>query len=222
MTDAIQSPAFAPTLDTGTSSGARTSLNQDFDDFLKLLTTQMQNQDPLSPMESAEFTNQLVGFAGVEQQIASNEHLEELISLQKGNELNSALDYLGHEVRVAGNAVSYDGSTPVDLSIALSAGATTSTVSIVDETGDTVWTRRGPIEPGPHIVTWDGSRTEGGQAPAGDYTLRFSAFDGKGDLVDTATATFGRVTGVESADEGTLLMLGETPVRLTDVLSIRN
>ncbi|MCC7047960.1 MAG: hypothetical protein IT562_14710, partial [Alphaproteobacteria bacterium] len=84
--------------DTATATGTTKSMSklaENFDQFLTLLTTQLKNQDPLSPMDSAQFTQQLVSFAGVEQQINTNKNLETLLSLQKSNQMVGALDLMG-------------------------------------------------------------------------------------------------------------------------------
>src|SRR5262245_29800369 len=93
---------------TGTTTGSSTSmgkLTENFDQFLALLTTQLKNQDPLSPMDSSEFTNQLVQFAGVEQQIATNKNLESLVTLQKSSQVMGALELMGKKVEVSGTTV---------------------------------------------------------------------------------------------------------------------
>mgnify|MGYP000415501120 CR=1 FL=1 len=104
MTDEVS--AFSALNGTSGQTAAKSagvSLAGDFDQFLTLLTTQLANQDPLSPMDTTEFTNQLVLFAGVEQQIASNENLEELISLSGGNQAVQAVSYIGKKAEANGN-----------------------------------------------------------------------------------------------------------------------
>src|SRR3546814_4696934 len=87
------------------SSGARKSLSENFDQFLTMLTVQLQNQDPLSPMDSTEFTNQLVMFSQLEQEIEQNSNLEQVIALQQATEATAALNYLGREVEAESAAV---------------------------------------------------------------------------------------------------------------------
>ena len=94
--------ALTETTQTPQTNGAFSQLTSDFDTFLTLLTTQLQNQDPLEPLDTEQFTSQLVQFAGVEQSIQANSNLETLISLQSGADKQASLDLVGRAVSVAG------------------------------------------------------------------------------------------------------------------------
>ncbi len=221
MTDTLLSPISGPQAGAPDAARSAAKLNQDFDDFLLLLTTQMQNQDPLSPTDSTEFTNQLVAFAQVEQQIASNDHLENLITFSQASQNQAALSYLGLEVRYAGSDFDFDGSQPVNLSVGVAPGAVRAEMLFTNEDGDLIRKQQGPYEAGLHRVSWDGRNDEGEFAEPGTYNVRYNAYDIDGDLIDTATAVFGTVSGIESTDEGVILMIGERPVKMNDVLSAR-
>ena len=113
---------FAPDARSGVSTGA--SLNETFDSFLNLLTTQLQNQDPLEPTDAERFTEQLVQFSGVEQSILTNQRLEELISLQGGNLLTDAVGYIGREVTADGLVLPLqDGQANLNYELASNAEA---------------------------------------------------------------------------------------------------
>ena len=92
------------------TAAAQDKLATDFSQFLSLLTTQLQHQDPLSPMDTTEFTNQLVAFTGVEQQINTNQKLDSLVSLQLGNAMGSALGYVGLDVSYISSEFYNDGN----------------------------------------------------------------------------------------------------------------
>ena len=97
------------------TAASTASLAEDFSQFLQLLTIQLQNQDPLSPMETNEFTNQLVAFTGVEQQINTNQKLDSLVALQLGNSTGQALGYIGNDISYISSEFNYDGTNDVTI-----------------------------------------------------------------------------------------------------------
>ena len=126
-----QATSTLPQTETEAQRGA---LNEDFDDFLLLLTAQLQNQDPLEPQDSSEFTNQLVQFTQVEQQINSNEKLDTLVQLQDLSLTSIALGYIGMNVQIDGNEFSYKGNGSYEAFYTLPAGGAQSVeVKILDE-----------------------------------------------------------------------------------------
>src|SRR3954452_2810695 len=104
---------------TATTKTASNKLSQDYTTFLKLLTTQLQNQDPMSPMDSSQFTNQLVQYSQVEQQIGQNDKLEKLVKMQSNNQTQASLGFIGLDVEATGSAFTYDGSSPAKMSYTL-------------------------------------------------------------------------------------------------------
>ena len=157
-----------------------TQLNQDFDDFLTLLTTQLQNQDPLDPQDTSEFTNQLVQFSQVEQQIRSNDILDDLRALDVLQITQIGLGFVGLEVELAGDTFNFDGQSEVDLGYNLPSASTGTTVSIRNEAGNVVHTFSGETSPGQKSYTWDGFTDDGLQAPPGQYTITVSGQDVEG------------------------------------------
>lgn len=195
------------------------TLNGSFDQFLTLLTTQLQNQDPLSPMETNEFTNQLVSFSGVEQQIKTNEALENLLALNVLNITSIGLGFIGLDVERVGDTVDFDGSTPQSLGYAFGEDATSTEITIKDADGNTVFNTSGEITGGQHEYTWNGLNNEGTALPAGDYTLSVTALDSEGDSIPVTTTVPSRVTGIESGANGDVILIvgdGEK-VPITDV-----
>lgn len=199
---------------TSTPTGSGTSMSklaENFDQFLTLLTTQLKNQDPLSPMDSAEFTNQLVQFAGVEQQINTNKNLESLLTMQKSSQVMSALSLMGKKVEVTGNNVPLqDKSATFVYTLPKAAAQTVYTIS--DSSGRTVYTGTGDSTVGRHEYTWNGKSSSGVQLPDGSYSLRVVAVDAAGKQIQASTWTIGKVTGVESGAKGAVLNLGGTLV----------
>lgn len=202
------------------SSVASAKLTENFDTFLRLLTTQLQNQDPLSPMESNEFVNQLVQFSEVEQAIASNKSLETLIDLQTTNQATAALSYIGSKVEASGSRAPLQDSK-AEFTYTLGESADATLLIVRDEIGKVVYSTPGEKTTGKHGFVWDGKDASGTQMPDGNYRLTVTARDADGALLDVDTTALGRVTGVESGVEGVLLTLGGVKIPVGSVLSIQ-
>jgi len=199
------------------AAAADKKLGQDFDTFLNLLTTQLQNQDPLDPMKSAEFTNQLVAFSGVEQQIRTNDALGKLLTLKSVDLTSIGIGYIGLDVETSGRSFEFDGATPAALSYTLPEEADATQISIVNENGSTIFTTSGEVEFGKHEFTWDGRDVLGQLVPPGTYTVNVAAgVDDKSLSVPTTVP--GHVSGIETTEIGeVLLLIGNKKVPITDV-----
>jgi flagellar basal-body rod modification protein FlgD len=184
-----------------------------------LLTTQLQNQDPLDPMDSSEFTNQLVQFSSVEQAIATNKNLEQLISLSTAERLNSAVGFMGHTVRARGHMTSLENGAA---SWQYQQDQQMESVSLLvsDSTGKIVFVTDGELSPGMHDFVWDGKDSAGFELPDGEYTLAVSGTDITGEAITPATFVTGRVTGVETIAGEPWLTVKGTLVPISQVLSI--
>lgn len=203
------------------TDNATKQLSTDFAQFLNLLTVQLQNQDPLSPMDSTEFTNQLVAFSGVEQQINSNQKLDDLISLQLGNSMGQALGYVGMDANYVSGEAPFDGETPIKVKYALEAPAASATFRIEDESGKTVFEKKlEDLTVGQKDFTWDGKMKDGTMADAGTYTLRIDALDGDGKAIKSTTVVSGRVRGVETQGGIMFLLIGDRAVSLGNVINV--
>lgn len=199
--NAYQTPAPTKSQQSGSA------LAQDFDDFLTLLTTQLQNQDPLSPMDSSEFTNQLVQFSQVEQQIRTNSNLETLVTLQDLSLTSIALGYIGMNVEVAGNEFQYEeGQGAYDFAYTLPKGGASSVeVSIYDDQNQLITKFVGPRNGGKNGVTWDGKNKDGAPADSGDYRVSVKALDAEGKQITAQTSITVLIDGIETVN-GQLLM----------------
>ena len=131
-------PTTSPSQQPSAATAAGNQLAKDFDTFLSLLTTQLQNQDPLDPMDSSEFTNQLVAFAGVEQQIQTNKNLEQLQSQLTAARNAAAVEYIGREVDIRSDSGVHDGSG-LTFRYDLSRAASQVRLQVIDEFGRTVF-----------------------------------------------------------------------------------
>lgn len=204
---------------TSASSSAGLKLVNDFNSFLTLLTTQLQNQDPLSPMDSTQFTEQLALFTNVEQTIAANKNLEALINLTKSNQMANALGFLGTQVQLEGGvAPLVDGQA--NWLFNLEPGAQSATITIRDADGAVVFTGSGPTGAGENIFTWDGIDNQGVLQPDGFYEISVSASNDQGLPVPVTTLMSGVVTGVDSSTDPMLLTVNGTQVPIDQVLSV--
>lgn len=205
-------------IDAQKTNASAIKLNGDFNNFLTLLTTQLQNQDPLNPMDSTEFTNQLVSFSGVEQQINTNQKLDNLLALQLNTASNVGLGYVGLDITYTSAEASYNGTNPISIRYGLSQDATTLKVNIYDETGNIVRSMDGGTGSGPQMVSWDGKDNDGNAMPAGTYSINVAAADAEGKTISATTAVSGTVRGIETQNGAVYLLVGERAVPLTSVI----
>jgi len=202
------------------TAGAAADLADNFDTFLTLLTEQLQNQDPLNPMDSQEFVGQLVQFSSVEQQISSNQSLESLLALQSADARMSATEFVGRNVTVSTpNQALQNGQA--SWSYALPRGAETSELMITDARGAAVATLPGEIAAGEHGLTWDGRTNSGATAPDGIYTLNVVARDTDGAAIDASVRITARATGVEMIGEDVMVEIGALRVPAGNVIAVR-
>jgi len=191
-TPTVAQPVVSGTTPTTTSSTSTTSTGLDgstiagnFQTFLTLLTTQLKNQDPLSPLDTNQFTAQLVSFAQVEQQLKANSELTTLVSLQQTAQNTAALGFVGQKVDVAGNTTALtNGTATWQLSAPKPA---TATVTIKSATGQQVFSGNYALNAGTHPFTWDGKDSSGLQWPDGNYTMSVTAQDASGQPVAVPT-----------------------------------
>lgn len=192
-------------------SGKGAPLSGDFETFLKLLTTQLNNQDPLNPTDSTEFVAQIAQFSAVEQQVKTNETLETILSALGGEGLGALSPWLGASVETTG-ALRYDGETPVALSVDPEPAATNAFLTV--RTQDGLIVSRKPVDPAAVTLEWDGA----GAAP-GFYRFTLERMAGEEPLPEAAPRGFAIVTEARSAATGAELVLESGDV--VDAASIR-
>jgi flagellar basal-body rod modification protein FlgD len=199
---------------------SETKIAENFDTFLSILTTQLKHQDPLSPMDSTKFTEQLVQFSQVEQAIATNKNLETAIDLIAAGSTANAVSYIGKEVTVEGKVSSLSNGQ-ASWSYTLDGPAVATVLSVRDSAGQIVHSSQGGTALGAHEFVWDGTGFDGQELPSGSYSLEISAINANGEAVSTSTAARGIVTGVNTNDGEPMLLLGQTEVPLAAILTIR-
>lgn len=189
------------------SAGSRTRLSDNYDTFLVLLTAQLQNQDPLAPMDSTQFTQQLVQFSQVEQQIRTNEQLEGLAGQYNAAAAGAALSYLGKDAIISADET-YLAGGEANWAYRLPEAATSMTVSVKDMQGRTVYeTNTAARGGGEHLFTWDGTRTDGGTAADGVYQIVIDAKNAAGASITPTVSVRETIMGVDFS--------GDTPVVIT-------
>jgi len=201
------------------SNVAKKSLSENFDQFLTMLTVQLQNQDPLSPMDSTEFTNQLVMFSQLEQEIKANENLEQVVALQQSAEATAALSYLGTEIEAQSSAVYLDnGST--QFSYDMPAGAHTASITVFNADGAIIKTLPAESGPGHHSGSWDGLNEQSVLQTDGVYSILVSAVDQDNAPLDpVAVFLKGTATGVTQEAGQTFVQVGPINIPLTSIFA---
>lgn len=236
-------------VDDGEVSNTRRSiqnLTENFDNFLKLLTVQLQNQDPTEPLDSNEFTNQIVAFSQVEQTVGINERLDGLSEFIEGSTAdfqdsfsanstqtqdtlaklldssrlsNPAVFYIGKEIEAEGNLVTLEnGKANLVFDVAKEANAT---LSVQNEKGQTIWTQNLTKVSGRNTVQWDGKDVTGAEVTDGVYTFTVSALDADGE-VDARTLVSGIATGAQYVQDGAMLNVGDLLVPLGAITGVRD
>ena len=204
-TTIVSAPGTGTSTSNKTSSTATTGIADNFQTFLTLLTTQLQNQNPLDPLDTNQFTQQLVQFAGVEQQLKSNEQLKSLIEIEKSAQATQALVYVGNTVAVDGSKAQFDKSATWNFQAEKD---TSATITITNSTGQTAFTGSYTLKQGNSSFVWDGKGNDGVQWPAGTYTLTATGKDSSGNNVAISTEVQGIVDSVDLTASPPLLSIG--------------
>lgn len=222
MSDIASINASLGFTDDSKSGSALSKMSQDFDNFLTLLTTQLQNQDPLDPMDNTEMTNQIVNFANIEQQIAQNKNLENIASMMTTQANAATIGFIGKEVQVAGKVTDYSGSD-VTFGYTLPYAATTANVFITNADGEVVRTIDGPGAAARNEIVWDGLDDDGAEVPQGTYSFAVGAEDSDGEaILAKSTDITGNVTGTTFGEDGSELLIGSTGYSPTLVQAVRS
>jgi flagellar basal-body rod modification protein FlgD len=204
---------------TSASATSRTTLVNNFDTFLQLLTTQLRNQNPLDPLDTNQFTQQLVQFAGVEQQLRQNENLEALVSISKAQRNTDALSFVGATVTASGDTTKLqDGLAVWYITSPKPAQAN---VTITNSEGSVVYAGSHTLETGTQPYQWNGRTSTGTIAPSGNYTIKIDAVDTAGQKVTTSTTFSGIVDQVDVSGDQPVLLIGATLINLDQVKSVQ-
>lgn len=202
----------------GSTGDDSNSIAGNFTQFLTLLTTQLQNQNPLDPLDTNQFTQQLVQFAQVEQQLKSNDQLSTLVSLQQTAQTTQALGFVGQVVTVDGSTSNLvNGQANWTFNVPK---PSTAQVTITNTAGATVYSGSFTVQAGTQQFTWDGKGTDGTQWPAGAYKLNVTAQDASGQNVALSTQVQGTVDSVDLTQNPPTLSVAGQNFLISQVKSI--
>jgi flagellar basal-body rod modification protein FlgD len=206
---------------TGTNALASQQIAGNFQSFLQLLTTQLKNQNPLEPLDTNQFTQQLVEFAGVQQQLNTNSQLTTLVSLQQTAQSTQALTFVGKTAVVKGDTAALTNSSATwDFNISSNS---TVNISIANSSGQTVFTGQYSATAGNNQpFTWNGQGNDGTKWPDGQYKLTATATDGSGNSVGVTTSVRGVVSSVDLTQSPPLLTIAGQTYTVNQIQSIAN
>ncbi|WP_441228352.1 flagellar hook assembly protein FlgD [Tardiphaga sp. 20_F10_N6_6] len=218
MTVAATTSTTTTTASTASSSSVTSAITSQ--QFLNLLVTELQNQNPLDPTNSTDFINQLTSYANFDQQQTLNSNMGTLVSsLNSLLTLNSS-NYIGQTVTAKTDTGTLkDGQ--ISFGYSLESAASDVTLSVKDSSGNTVWTGSGTTISGTNSFTWDGTATDGTQlTDGGQYTLNVSATDSTGQSVYGYTTVTGKVTSIDNSSGTPMLNIGSTSVSTSNVIGV--
>ncbi|KQO52119.1 MULTISPECIES: flagellar hook assembly protein FlgD [unclassified Methylobacterium] len=202
-----------------TATGASQEIAGNFQQFLTLLTTQLKNQNPMDPLDTNQFTQQLVQYAGVEQQLKSNDRLDSILNNAKASSAAAATGFIGQSVTADGRVANLkDGSAVWTLTPARAAKQATMTIS--DAKGNVVATQSKALTAGAQTFAWDGRSTSGFTSANGSYSIKIDAFDATGAQVSVDTQVAGKVDGVDLSGTEPVLLIGNSRLPISSVQNI--
>lgn len=212
---------LSPVITGSTEPAASQSSVLGKEDFLNLLITQLQNQDPLNPTDSTEFTAQLAQFSSLEQLSNVNDNLEQLQNYQAAANNSQAVSLLGKEVTANGNFLKLTDGEPIDCDFNLSNDAATAVVNIYDSTGGFVKAiEHEGLSAGRHTLVWDGTDNNGNPATDGSYTFEILAADANGQKVNATALFTGTVDTVAFENNTPFLIFGGQRIAVGDVIQV--
>lgn len=193
------------------------------DEFLKLLTTQIENQDPLDPLKNHEFVAQLAQFSALEQQIITNDSLSQIQMSQMSLSNAQLTGMIGKEIVARGDAVRIAGGDAQSIGVMLPGPATNVEITVSDENGNAVATlSRDRLQGGYQEVEWNGVGADGRPLPDGRYRVSISAVDSAGNPMTVDSMTRGIVEAVTFESGMAELIVGNARIVPGDVLSIHD
>lgn len=196
------------------------------DDFMQLMIAQLKNQDPMSPMEGAEYAAQLAQFSSLEQLMNINTSLESSVSanLQLTSSISNTMTaaLIGKEAKLTGNKLSYTGSeSTTEFGYKLPSDANSLTIKIYDKNGNVIKTISDAEKTsGDHKLSWDFTDDNGNKVTSGDYTFSVEAKNANGDPLEAALYRVGTISAIRFTDRGTKLVIGKTEYDISEISEI--
>ncbi|WP_339644689.1 flagellar hook assembly protein FlgD [uncultured Pelagibacterium sp.] len=218
MVDSVSGTSTTSGSDLGNS---RKTIADNFDTFLQLLTTQLKNQNPLEPLDTNQFTQQLVQFTSVEQQLKTNEFLEAMMQSSQNSNNAQAVSYVGKTVTASGATTDLvDGVA--NWVYRVDAAAENTNITIKDAAGNVVYTENLSLEAGTDQIVWDGTTSSGTKLNSGQFTITIDARDGDGKYVPVTTEMQGVVEGVDVSGSEPYILIGDLRIPLSSISAVRS
>jgi flagellar basal-body rod modification protein FlgD len=210
---------------TGSSTSAdlatgASNLSTSYQTFLTLLTTQLQNQDPSSPMDPNQFTTELVQMTGVQQQLLSNQLLQQLVNSSPSSGVSSAVDLIGKQVSATSSTATL-ANGQANWTYTLPSAASAATVSVSNSLGQVVYTGTAPsFSAGANTFAWNGQSNSGAQQANGNYTLSVAATDANGGTITPTIGVTGTATSVASVNGTTMVTIGGSQAPVSAITNV--
>lgn len=214
------SAATTSTSTGSTGSSDMSMLGSNINTFLTLLTTQLQNQDPTSPMDTAQFTQQLVEFSGVEQQINTNNNLKTLITLETSSEAITALPMVGKTIQYSESTAPLSNGQ-ASFTYTLPTNAAAANLAVEDANGNVVYQTTAATSAGSHSFLWNGQNLSGTTSPDGAYSLAVVAADASGRAITATVTASGTIDGVSVSNNVPTFDVGGVQVPMSDLLTVQ-
>ncbi|WP_196260464.1 flagellar hook assembly protein FlgD [Pelagibacterium limicola] len=197
----------------------RRTIADNFDTFLQLLITQLKNQNPLEPMDTNQFTQQLVQFTSVEQQLKTNEYLQAMLASTQNTTNTQAVAYVGKTVTASGTTTELRNGQAAWV-FKLDKPAENTMVTIKDQKGNVVYTQEMSLKAGTDDIIWDGTTSTGAKLTEGRFTITIDARDSNGAYVPVTTQLMGVVEAVDFSGNEPMAIIGGLRVPLSSITSV--
>lgn len=216
----VSATTSSTTATTATTAAATASTSLTTSDFMTLLVSELQNQNPLDPTSTTDFVNQLASYANFDSQTTLNSNMSALTTSFNSLMTLNSVNYIGHTVEATGDTGTLQNGE-IEFGYSLTAAATDVKLTVSDSSGNAVWTGTGTKTSGDNTFTWDGTKTDGTQLDdGGEYTLSVTATDSTGASVYDSTTVSGTVTSVDFSSSTLQLLIGKTSVSSANVLGV--
>ncbi|BBE72518.1 flagellar hook assembly protein FlgD [Oharaeibacter diazotrophicus] len=219
-TSSTSSTSSSSESSSSTTSAATNSLFANYDMFLKLLTTQLQVQNPLEPMDAEKFTEQLVQYSAVEQQMKTNENLQAMLATMVSSTALSLVNYIGKTVEATSDTTRLETDGTATWKLTAGAEAKGAKVTIRNSAGALIYSGNKDFAKGENTFSWDGKGNDGTTAPAGDYTITVEGTDADGKAVAFSTKVKGVVESIDTSNAEPYLKVNGVLVPLSRLISI--
>lgn len=200
-------------------TSSRSTIADNFDTFLTLLTTQLKNQNPLDPLDTNQFTSQMVQFTSVEQQLKTNEFLEAMVLSNLSSTYTDAVGFVGKQITATGSSTQLaNGNATWNYTI--NQPSDDVTITVTDQSGNVVHTAETSVDAGDGQISWDGFDTTGAKMPDGTYTITIDARSSGGAYIPVSTKMSGLVSAVDLSGAEPVLIVNGSRINLSSIESV--